>query len=112
MLSRAQLFHKQHLSDLYGAALHEAQHFDPLMRDIEAFLASSQRRVVGDVRVFLRQGSVEVRGVRSPYTMLAPELARYGEENALWSGRDAQGFSTIYGTQQLLSGLAGRRGDA
>ena len=110
VLSSAQLFHKQHLSDLYGAFLHEAKHFDPLMRDIEAFLASSQRRVTGAVRVFLRQGAASVQGARSRFSMLAPELARYGEENALWDGRDAQGFSTIYGTQQLLAGLAGRRG--
>jgi argininosuccinate synthase len=111
VLSRAQLFHKDRMGDLYGSFLHEAKHFDPLMRDIEAFVDSSQQRVTGDVRIFLRQGAVSVRGVRSPYSMLAPELARYGEENALWDGRDAEGFATIYGTQQLLSGLAGRRGD-
>ncbi len=111
VLSRAQLFHKDQLGDLYGSYLHEAKHFDPLMRDIEAFIASSQQRVTGEVRVHLRQGVVSVRGTKSRYSMLAPELARYGEENALWSGRDAEGFATIYGTQQLLSGLAGRRGD-
>ena len=110
VLSRAQLFHKEQLADLYGQYLHEAKHFDPLMRDLEAFLDSTQRRVTGEVRVFLRQGAMQVRGVRSPFSMLAPELARYGEENALWDGRDAEGFSKIYGTQQLLSGLAGRRG--
>ncbi len=111
VLSRAQLFHKDRMGDLYGSFLHEAKHFDPLMRDIEAFIASSQQRVTGEVRIFLRQGVVAVRGARSKYSMLAPELARYGEENALWNGRDAEGFATIYGTQQLLSGLAGRRGD-
>ncbi len=111
VLTRAQLFHKDQLGDLYGSYLHEAKHFDPLMRDIEAFIESSQQRVTGDVRVFLRQGAASVRGVRSPFSMLAPELARYGEENALWDGRDAEGFATIYGTQQLLSGLAWRRGE-
>ncbi|MCP4871123.1 MAG: argininosuccinate synthase [Proteobacteria bacterium] len=111
VLSGAQRFHKDQLGDLYGAMLHEARHFDPVMRDIEAFLNSSQRTVTGDVRVFLRQGAVQVRGTRSPFSMLAPELARYGEENALWDGRDAEGFSRIYGTQQLLSGLAARRGE-
>jgi argininosuccinate synthase len=111
VLSGAQRFHKDQLGDLYGAMLHEARHFDPLMRDIEAFLDSSQRCVVGDVRVFLRQGAVTVRGTRSPYSMLAPELARYGEENAMWDGRDAEGFSRIYGTQQLLAGLARQRGE-
>ena len=109
VLSRSQAFHKDHLGGLYGMMLHEAQHMDPVMRDIEAFIDSSQRRVSGDVRVHLRQGAVSVRGVRSKYSMMAPELAKYGEENALWDGRDAEGFSRIYGTQQLLSGLAARR---
>jgi argininosuccinate synthase len=109
VLSRSQTFHKDHLGGLYGMMLHEAQHMDPVMRDIEAFIDSSQDRVTGDVRVHMRQGALSVRGVRSHFSMMAPDLAKYGEENALWDGRDAEGFSRIYGTQQLLSGLAGRR---
>lgn len=109
VLTRDQQLHKCHLAELYGMMLHEARYFDPVMRDIEAFLRSSQGRVCGDVRVFLRQGHAQVQGVRSPFTMMAPELARYGEENALWNGRDAEGFSKIYGTQQILASLAERR---
>jgi len=109
VLSRMQLFHKNQMGELYGAVLHEARWFDPVVRDIEAFMDSSQRRVTGEADLYLRQGSVTVRGVRSEFSMIAPELARYGEENALWDGRDAAGFSRIYGTQQLLSGLAERR---
>ena len=109
VLSRLQLFHKNQLGELYGMLLHEAGWFDPVVRDIEAFVDSSQRRVTGEVEVHLRQGHVAVRGVRSPFTMMAPELARYGEENALWDGRDAAGFARIFGTQQLLAGLAARR---
>ncbi len=108
-LSRVQQREMARLADLYGAMLHEAQWFDPAVRDIEAFFDSCQRRVEGEVSVYLRQGLVEVRGVSSPWTLMAPELARYGEENALWDGRDAAGFTKIYGTQQLLAGLAERR---
>ena len=109
VLSRLQLFHKNQMGELYGMLLHEAGWFDPVVRDIEAFMDSSQRRVSGEVEVHLRQGNVAVRGVSSPFTMMAPELARYGEENALWDGRDAAGFARIFGTQQLLAGLAARR---
>jgi len=109
VLSRLQSFHKSQMGELYGMLLHEAGWFDPVVRDIEAFLDSSQRRVQGEVQLFLRQGHVSVRGVSSPFTMMAPELARYGEENALWDGRDAAGFARIFGTQQLLAGLAERR---
>ena len=44
VLSRQQLFWKATLGELYGAMLHEARFFDPLMRDLEAFLTSSQAR--------------------------------------------------------------------
>jgi argininosuccinate synthase len=30
-------------------------------------------------------------------------VATYGEDNALWDGRDAEGFTRIYGLQALLA---------
>nr|MDQ6914171.1 argininosuccinate synthase [Verrucomicrobiota bacterium] len=42
VLTGKQIFWKEHLGNLYGALLHEGQFFDPLARDLEAFLESSQ----------------------------------------------------------------------
>jgi argininosuccinate synthase len=47
----------------YGDLVHEGHHLDPVCRDIEALLVSSQRRVSGEVRVLLRPGSLFVEGV-------------------------------------------------
>lgn len=44
-LTADQRFWKDHLGDVYGRMVHEARYLDPLGRDIEAMLASSQRRV-------------------------------------------------------------------
>ncbi len=41
----------------YGDLVHEGQLLDPVCRDIEALLLSSQERVTGDVHVLLRPGS-------------------------------------------------------
>src|SRR6476469_1570342 len=49
VLTGKQLFWKEHLGNLYGTLLHEGQFFDPLARDLEAFLASSQEAVTGEV---------------------------------------------------------------
>jgi argininosuccinate synthase len=106
VLTRMQLWQKEQLGTLYGMLLHEGHYFDPVMRDIEAFLTSNQRVVTGEVRVHLEQGRVEVRGVRSPYSLMDDEAGRYGEENGLWSAQDARGFSAVYGLQGVLAARA------
>lgn len=106
VLTRWQLFQKNHLADFYGMLLHEGQYFDPVMRNVEAFLDSSQDVVDGDVTVRLFKGHTMVEGCNSPYSLMNPDVATYGETNALWSGRDAEGFSRIYGLQGLLASRA------
>ena len=109
VLTRWQQAQKDQLASFYGMMLHEGQYFDPVMRDVEAFLQSSQRRVTGEVRLRLQQGRVEVLGVRSPWSLLDEAAGRYGEENALWSNSDARGFSAVYGLQGVLAERARRR---
>ena len=108
VLTRWQRFQKEHLADFYGQLLHEGQYFDPVMRDIEAYLDSSQKPVTGSVRVRLFKGSAQVLGCQSPYSMFDAGVATYGETNELWDGRDAQGFTQIYGVQALLARRARR----
>jgi len=108
VLTPQQRFWKDHLGELYGQLVHEARLLDPLARDIEAFLASSQIRVTGQVRVHLRQGGVQVTGVRSRFSMHAVQQTAYGEHTALWSAADARGFSLIHGTSQWLAAEAAR----
>ena len=109
VLTRWQRFQKDHLADFYGQLLHEGQHFDPVMRDIEAFLDSSQGPVSGNVRVRLFKGSAQVLGCDSPASMFDAGVATYGETNELWDGRDAQGFTQIYGVQALLAHRARKK---
>ncbi len=102
VLSRHQQLWKATLGDLYGSFLHEARFLDPLMRDIEAFLASSQQRVSGRARVRLHQGQATVLGVTSPFSALDAARARYGESTGLWNGAEAAAFSKLYGLQDWL----------
>ena len=111
VLTNRQRFQKDHLADYYGQMLHEGQYFDPVMRDIEALIDSSQTAVTGAVRVKARQGCIEILGCESPYSMFDPSVAVYGETNALWDGRDAEGFTQIYGVQALLAHRARRNAE-
>jgi argininosuccinate synthase len=95
----------------YGNLLHEGLYYDPVMRDLEAFLDSANRRVTGEARVRLFKGAAAVTGVRSPFSMLDPEVGTYGEGAAAWSGEEAAGFARIYGLGSMLARRAGDRGE-
>ncbi|MBI4990640.1 argininosuccinate synthase [Candidatus Gottesmanbacteria bacterium] len=111
VLTKWQLFWKNHLSEVYGNFLHEALYFDPVARDIEAMIDSSQKNVTGDAKVKLFKGNIIITGVKSPYSLMNPEVAVYGEKNALWTGEEAAGFSKLYGLQSCLSTNAKKLGD-
>ncbi len=79
----------------YGDLVHEGQLLDPVCRDIEALLLSSQSRVSGEVHLQLRPGALFVEGVDSPYSLMAVSRGIYGEAAGEWSASDALGFSRI-----------------
>ncbi|MHB1540265.1 MAG: argininosuccinate synthase [Steroidobacteraceae bacterium] len=99
---------KELLAQPYGDLVHEGQLLDPVCRDIEALLESSQARVTGSVRVALRPGNLFIEGVESPYSLLSASKGVYGESAGEWTARDALGFSKIV----ALSGVFHRRAGA
>jgi len=96
---------KETVSGPYGDLVHEGQLLDPVCRDIEALLLSSQERVTGDVHMLLRPGSAFVEGVESPYSLMAASKGVYGEAVGEWTPTDALGFSKIV----ALTGVFHRR---
>jgi argininosuccinate synthase len=96
----------------YGDLVHEGQLLDPVCRDIEALLISSQQRVSGDVHVVLQTGSVFVAGVESPWSLMAASKGVYGESAGEWSPGDALGFSRIAALPGVFHARAGERAAA
>jgi argininosuccinate synthase len=86
---------KEAVAQPYGDLVHEGQHLDPVCRDIEALLTSSQARVSGEVKVLLRPGSVFVEGVTSAYSLMAASKGVYGESAGEWTPTDALGYSKM-----------------
>lgn len=109
VLTKWQLFQKTQTADLYGMLLHEGQYFDPVMRDIEAYLASSQHVVEGNVHVRLHKGNLQVLSCTSRYSLFDTGVAVYGEENAGWGPEDAKGFGVIMKNQAALAMAARAR---
>ena len=107
VLTKWQTFWKDQLARFYGDRLHEGHYFDPALRDIEAMIASSQRRVTGATRVRLAPGRFQVVGTRSPFSMMDRSVATYGEENRLWSGDEARAFARVSAVPEVLAERAG-----
>ena len=105
VLTRWQSFWKNQAGEFYGQMLHEGLYFDPVMRDIEAMIRSSQETVTGEARLRLREGRFEVTGVKSPYSMVAG-AATYGETTKLWTGDEAAGFSKLHALPMTLAARA------
>jgi argininosuccinate synthase len=105
VLTRWQVFWKNQLGEFYGQMLHEGLYFDPVMRDIEAMIASSQETVTGEARLRLRSGHFDVTGVKSPYSMVAG-AATYGETTRLWTGPEAAGFAKLHALPMTLAARA------
>ncbi|MBI3510989.1 MAG: argininosuccinate synthase [Bacteroidetes bacterium] len=99
VLSKWQLFQKDQLAALYGNFLHEGQYYEPLLRDIENFLTSTQQSVSGKVFVTLKKEHFTLDGVRSPFDLMAAQKGSYGEMNDGWTGEDVKGFSKIAANQ-------------
>src|SRR5215469_905182 len=93
----------------YGDLVHEGQLLDPVCRDIEALLLSSQSRVTGEVHFRLQTGSVFIEGVESPYSLMAASRGVYGESVGEWSPADALGFSKIVSLTGVFHHRAGER---
>ena len=101
-LSAMQQRIKEQVSLAYGDFVHEGRQLDPVCRDIEALLATSQSRVTGSVHCLLRPGSVFVTGVESPHSLMAASRGRYGESAGEWTAADAVGFSRLMALPGLL----------
>jgi argininosuccinate synthase len=100
---------KESVAQPYGDLVHEGQHLDPVCRDIEALLLSSQARVSGEVRVVLRPGSMFVEGVTSPYSLMAASKGVYGESAGEWTPTDALGYSKMLALTGVFYKRAGEK---
>ncbi len=101
-LTKWQIFWKDQISGFYGNYLHEGQFYDPVMRDMEAMLESSQKYVSGDVILDLMPYRFNVVGIESKHDLMSGAFGSYGEMNNAWTGEDVKGFAKIFGMQTAI----------
>ncbi|MCY4781145.1 argininosuccinate synthase [Sphingobacterium sp. UT-1RO-CII-1] len=101
-LTKWQLSWKDQLSGFYGNYMHEGQMHDPVMRDMEAFLTSSQDTVTGRVIVELHPYRFVIVGIESEHDLMSNKFGTYGEMNEGYTGDDVKGFTKIFGNQTSI----------
>lgn len=99
VLSKNQLKLKDQFASWYGDLMHEGQYLDPVMRDIESFLQSTQKMVTGQVKIYLAPYRFYIEGISSSNDLMQSAFGQYGEMNKAWSAEDAKGFIKILANQ-------------
>ena len=105
-LSKLQNRFKPDVARQWVELVYEGFFHDPLKTDLEAFLASSQRMVNGEV-VQTSGGGVDAVAVRSPH-LLAGDGATYAQ-SADWGVQEAEGFIRLYGMSSTLWAQVNRK---
>ncbi len=100
VLSKAQNRFKPTVARQWVELVYEGFFHDPLKADLEAFLASSQRCVNGEVMLETHGGSVSAIAVSSPHILNA-KGATYAQ-SADWGVAEAEGFIRLYGMSSTL----------
>ncbi|MET0718296.1 MAG: argininosuccinate synthase, partial [Pseudoxanthomonas sp.] len=100
VLTKLQNRFKPEVSRKWVELVYEGFFHDPLKTDLEAFLASSQATVNGEVTLETRGGRVDAVAIRSPHILNA-KGATYAQ-SADWGVEEAEGFIKLFGMSSTL----------
>ena len=96
VLDRRVLGLKDQLALQYADLVYDGRWWTPEREALDAFVAATQKRVTGTVRLKLYKGGAAVAGRESPYALYQPSYATFGKEN-VYNQKDAEGFIHLYG---------------
>jgi argininosuccinate synthase len=100
VLTKQQNRFKPEVARKWVEVVYEGFWHDPLKTDLEAFLASSQSQVNGEVVLETRGARVDAVAVRSPHILNA-KGATYAQ-SADWGVEEAEGFIKLFGMSSTL----------
>ncbi len=98
--TRQQNSFKSVVANKWTELVYQGFFYDPLKRDLEAYLAQSQSCVNGAVTLHTAGGSVQAVAIESPHLLTAGN-AGYAQF-ADWSVEEAEGFIKLFGQSSAL----------
>ncbi len=82
---------KDEIMPKYARLIYDGLWFSPEREMLQALINKSQERVSGDVKVFVRQGNLVIKGRKSKYSLYNKDLSTF-EEDKIYNQKDAEGF--------------------
>jgi argininosuccinate synthase len=110
-LDRETLHYKDVVAQRYAELVYYGQWFTPLREALAAFVAKTQERVTGTVRLKLYKGNCSVVGRKSPYSLYREEFATFGQDD-VYDQSDAAGFINLFGLPLKVKALVDRQNGA
>ncbi|MFP4652672.1 MAG: argininosuccinate synthase [Phormidium sp.] len=88
--------YKRGIEDTYSQLVYNGLWFSPLKGALDAFIAETQKRVTGTVRIKLFKGNAHIVGRKSANTLYTDELSTYGSDDK-FDHKAAEGFIYVWG---------------
>jgi argininosuccinate synthase len=108
VLTKAELDLKRELSAKWAQLVYDGLWFSPVREAIDAFVATTQQLVTGEVRVQLAGGAATVTGRRSEFALYAETLASYATGET-FPHEAAEGFITVSALETELAAARERK---
>ena len=105
VLTREENLFKESIDRKWAQLVYFGQWYEPLKKDLDAFIDRTQRMVTGRVAMELYKGNARVVGRSSPNSLYDLGLATYDKKDR-FDHKLAEGFIRLWG---LPSEIAGRR---
>ncbi|MEJ7875120.1 MAG: argininosuccinate synthase [Solirubrobacterales bacterium] len=103
--------HKHVLDRKWAYMVYAGLWLDPLRHDLDAYMASANERVTGEITLELYKGSVRVVARQSPYALYDESLASFGESGGRFSQAASPGFIELFTLQTRMAHRIGERQD-
>ena len=103
-LDRETLHYKEVVGLRYAELVYFGQWFTPLREALDAFVAKTQERMTGAVRLKLYKGGCTVVGRKSPWSLYREAFATFGKDD-VYDQRDAEGFINLFGLPLKVKAL-------
>jgi len=107
-LDRETLHYKELVGQRFAELVYYGQWFTPLREALSAFVAKTQERVTGTVRLKLFKGNCSVVGRKSPFSLYREDFATFGKDD-VYDQRDAEGFINLFGLPLKVKALVDRQ---
>ena len=104
-LDKATQHYKQLVAVKFGELVYDGLWFTPLREALSAFVAKTQERVTGDVKLRIYKGNVTSAGITSPYSLYSENIATFDDDGGAYSQKDSEGFINLFGLPLKVKAL-------